>query len=285
MRCSTCRLTHFYNWIADRPLNRVTHAQAMEERFAAQRMAPHGAIPVEESVAVEEPLEIHINGSPWVTTMRTPGQDDALAIGLLYTEGILSNSSEVTTIELEENVIIIQGDLSAEGHTRGFVRSSSCGVCGSASLESVLARNPPKIPADGFSLQFGDIEQLIEKLNSSQSFFQTTGGMHAVALFDQSLELVNLSEDVGRHNAMDKIIGQSIDKLPLSRFGFLLSGRVSFEMVQKAVMVGSPCIIAIGAPTSLAIQLARQHGMTLIGFARESRCNIYTGAWRIQGVE
>ena len=257
----------------------------MEERIAAQRMAPQGTIPVEESVAVEEPLEIHINDSPWVTTMRTPGQDRALAVGLLYTEGILSNSSDITTIELEENIVIIKGDLSAQGHTRGFVRSSSCGVCGSASLESVLARNPPKIPADGFSFQFEDIEKLIEKLNSSQSFFKTTGGMHAVALFDYNLELVSLSEDVGRHNAMDKIIGQSIERMPLSRCGFLLSGRVSFEMVQKAVMVGSPCIIAIGAPTSLAIQLARQHGMTLIGFARESRCNIYTGAWRIKGVE
>ena len=268
---------------ADRPLNRVIHARTMEERIGAQRMAPQGSIPVEETVAVEEPLEIHVNGTPWVTTMRTPGQDCDLAIGLLYTEGILGNMSEIDSIQVDDNVVIVQGDLSVEGHTRGFVRSSSCGVCGSASLESVLSRNPPKISADGFALHFHDVELLVDKLKSSQSYFHTTGGMHAVAQFNQDLDIVNLAEDVGRHNAMDKIIGKSIDSIPHSHFGFLLSGRVSFEMVQKAVMVGSPCIIAIGAPTTLAVQLARQHGLTLIGFARESRFNVYTGAWRIKG--
>ena len=136
---------------------------------------------------------------------------------------------------------------------------------------------------DGFNLKFADVERLITKLNDVQAFFLSTGGMHAVGLFNQNLEIENLSEDVGRHNAMDKIIGQTIETLPLSSLGFLLSGRVSFEMVQKAVMVGSPCIIAIGAPTTLAIQLARQHGLTLIGFARENRCNVYTGAWRMNG--
>lgn len=255
----------------------------MEERIGAQRMAPQGAIPVEESVAVEEPLEIHVNGNPWVTTMRTPGQDRELAIGLLYSEGILTNTSDIDSIHLDDNVVIVQGDLSAEGHTRGFVRSSSCGVCGSASLESVLSRNPPKISPDEFTLNFHDVEFLVEQLKSSQSYFHTTGGMHAVAQFNQDLEFVNLAEDVGRHNAMDKVIGKSIDSIPHSLFGYLLSGRVSFEMVQKAVMAGSPCIVAIGAPTTLAVELARQHGLTLIGFARESRFNVYTGAWRIKG--
>ncbi len=254
----------------------------MEERIAAQRMASHGAIPVEECVAVEEPLEIQINGTPWVTTMRTPGQDRELAIGLLYTEGVMRSSADITSIRVDDNVIMIEGDLSAEDHARGFFRSSSCGVCGSASLESVLARNPPKIPAGRFTLQFADIEKLVDKLNSSQSFFQSTGGIHAVAQFDENLQIINLAEDVGRHNAMDKIIGKSIEEIPHSCYGFLLSGRVSFEMVQKAVMVGSPCIVAIGAPTTLAIELARQHGMTLIGFAREARFNVYTGAWRIK---
>ncbi len=254
----------------------------MEERIAAQRIAPQGATPIEENVAVEEPLEIHINGSPWITTMRTPGHDRELALGLLYTEGIVSTRADIDTIRIEENVILVEGDLSADGHNRGFVRSSSCGVCGSASLESVLARNPPRIPPRGFMIGFEAIGQLIEKLNSSQNFFETTGGMHAVGLFNQNLEIVELAEDVGRHNAMDKIIGKSIDTIPHESFGFLLSGRVSFEMVQKAVMVGSPCIVAIGAPTTLAIQLARQHGLTLIGFARDARCNVYTGAWRIK---
>ena len=215
--------------------------------------------------------------------MRTPGQDRELAIGLLYSEGILTNTSDIDSIHLDDNVVIVQGDLSAEGHTRGFVRSSSCGVCGSASLESVLSRNPPKISPDEFTLNFHDVEFLVEQLKSSQSYFHTTGGMHAVAQFNQDLEFVNLAEDVGRHNAMDKVIGKSIDSIPHSLFGYLLSGRVSFEMVQKAVMAGSPCIVAIGAPTTLAVELARQHGLTLIGFARESRFNVYTGAWRIKG--
>ena len=253
----------------------------MEKRIAAQRIASYGAKPIEENVAVEEPLELHINGSPWAAIMRTPGQDCELAIGLLYTEGIISSYSEIDEIRLEDNVIIIEGDFSVDDHVRGFVRSSSCGVCGSASLDSIFSRNPPKIPNKGFTLNFEDVEELVGKLSEGQSFFQTTGGMHAVGLFDQDLEIVSITEDVGRHNAMDKIIGQSISSLPHNSLGFLLSGRVSFEMVQKAVMAGSPCIIAIGAPTTLAIQLARQHGMTLIGFAREARFNVYTGAWRI----
>jgi FdhD protein len=119
-------------------------------------------------------------------------------------------------------------------------------------------------------------------LRSEQSVFDLTGGVHAVAIFTDDAVITDISEDVGRHNAMDKIIGRSITDLPLSNHGFLLSGRVSFEMVQKAVMAGSPCIIAIGAPTTLAIDLARQHGITLIGFAREQRFNVYTGAWRLQ---
>ena len=119
------------------------------------------------------------------------------------------------------------------------------------------------------------------QLRSEQSYFDSTGGVHAVGLFTEHSVIVDLAEDVGRHNAMDKIIGRTIDQLPLSNLGFLLSGRVSFEMVQKAVMAGSPCIVAIGAPTTLAIELARQHGITLIGFAREARFNVYTGAWRL----
>ena len=122
---------------------------------------------------------------------------------------------------------------------------------------------------------------MLEQLRSEQSYFDSTGGVHAVALFTEDSVIVDIAEDVGRHNAMDKIIGRTIDQLPLSELGFLLSGRVSFEMVQKAVMAGAPCIVAIGAPTTLAIELARQHGITLIGFARGARFNVYTGAWRI----
>ena len=268
--------------MSDRAMKRHLARMSMEEHVAAQRVTFDGAIPLEETVAIEEPLEIHINGEPWVTTMRTPGQDRELALGLLYTEGILSDIVDVDSIDVEDNVVLIDGQISIDGHTRGFVRSSSCGVCGTASLDAILARHPPAIPTDGFSIDPTSIESLLNRLRAEQSVFDSTGGVHAVALFSNQSVITDLAEDVGRHNAMDKIIGRSIERLPLSNRGFLLSGRVSFEMVQKAVMAGSPCIVAIGAPTTLAIELARQHGITLIGFARESRFNVYTGAWRLQ---
>ena len=254
----------------------------MEERVAAQRVVGGKAHPLEETVAVEEPLEIHINGQPWITTMRTPGQDRELALGLLYSEGLLADIVDLDDIRVEENVVLVDGQISIDGHTRGFVRSSSCGVCGRASLDAVMARHPPAISPDGFTIGESTVEVMLQRLRSMQSVFDTTGGVHAVALFDENTEITDLAEDVGRHNAMDKIIGRSLTQMPLSNHGFLLSGRVSFEMVQKAVMAGSPCIIAIGAPTTLAIDLARQHGITLIGFARDLRFNVYTGSWRLR---
>jgi len=254
----------------------------MEERVAAQRVVDGKTYPLEESVAVEEPLEIQINGQPWITTMRTPGHDRELALGLLYSEGLLSDLAEIDQIHVEENVILIGGDISIEGHSRGFVRSSSCGVCGRASLDAILARHPPAIPSEGFSISSDSLDSLLMQMRTKQSVFDTTGGVHAVALFSEMSDITELAEDVGRHNAMDKVIGRTLTQLPLSNLGFLLSGRVSFEMVQKAVMVGSPCIVAIGAPTTLAVDLARQHGLTLIGFLRDGRFNVYCGANRIR---
>ncbi|HJM41238.1 MAG TPA: formate dehydrogenase accessory sulfurtransferase FdhD [Candidatus Thalassarchaeaceae archaeon] len=254
----------------------------MEERVAAQRVVDGETYPLEESVAVEEPLEIQINGQPWITTMRTPGHDRELALGLLYSEGLLSDLAEIDQIHVEDNVILIGGDISIEGHSRGFVRSSSCGVCGRASLDAILARHPPAIPSEGFSISSDSLDSLLMQMRTKQSVFDTTGGVHAVALFSEMSDITELAEDVGRHNAMDKVIGRTLTQLPLSNLGFLLSGRVSFEMVQKAVMVGSPCIVAIGAPTTLAVDLARQHGLTLIGFLRDGRFNVYCGANRIR---
>ncbi len=254
----------------------------MEERVAAQRVVDGETYPLEESVAVEEPLEIQINGQPWITTMRTPGHDRELALGLLYSEGLLSDLTEIDQIHVEDNVILIGGDISIEGHSRGFVRSSSCGVCGRASLDAILARHPPAIPSEGFSISSDSLDSLLMQMRTKQSVFDTTGGVHAVALFSEMSDITELAEDVGRHNAMDKVIGRTLTQLPLSNLGFLLSGRVSFEMVQKAVMVGSPCIVAIGAPTTLAVDLARQHGLTLIGFLRDGRFNVYCGANRIR---
>ena len=263
-------------------MNRHRPRHPMEERVAAQRVGLDGAIPMEDPVAIEEPLEIQVNGHPWVTTMRTPGQDYDLALGLLYTEGVLNGMDSIESIVISDNVVLVEGDMTTDGHTRGFVRSSSCGVCGRASLDAILSRDPPPIPERGFKISAQSVDVLISMLRSEQSVFDLTGGVHAVAIFTDDAVITDISEDVGRHNAMDKIIGRSITDLPLSNHGFLLSGRVSFEMVQKAVMAGSPCIIAIGAPTTLAIDLARQHGITLIGFAREQRFNVYTGAWRLQ---
>jgi len=254
----------------------------MEERVAAQRVVDGETYPLEESVAVEEPLEIQINGQPWITTMRTPGHDRELALGLLYSEGLLSDLAEIDQIHVEDNVILIGGDISIEGHSRGFVRSSSCGVCGRASLDAILARHPPAISSEGFSISSDSLDSLLTQMRTKQSVFDTTGGVHAVALFSEMSDITELAEDVGRHNAMDKVIGRTLTQLPLSNLGFLLSGRVSFEMVQKAVMVGSPCIVAIGAPTTLAVDLARQHGLTLIGFLRDGRFNVYCGANRIR---
>ena len=254
----------------------------MEERVAAQRVVDGRTYPLEESVAVEEPLEIQINGQPWITTMRTPGHDRELALGLLYSEGLLSDLTEIDQIHVEDNVILIGGDISIEGHSRGFVRSSSCGVCGRASLDAILARHPPAISSEGFSISSDSLDSLLTQMRTKQSVFDTTGGVHAVALFSEMSDITELAEDVGRHNAMDKVIGRTLTQLPLSNLGFLLSGRVSFEMVQKAVMVGSPCIVAIGAPTTLAVDLARQHGLTLIGFLRDGRFNVYCGANRIR---
>ncbi|MDP6324227.1 MAG: formate dehydrogenase accessory sulfurtransferase FdhD [Candidatus Thalassarchaeaceae archaeon] len=254
----------------------------MEERVAAQRVVDGETYPLEESVAVEEPLEIQINGQPWITTMRTPGHDRELALGLLYSEGLLSDLTEIDQIHVEDNVILIGGDISIEGHSRGFVRSSSCGVCGRASLDAILARHPPAISSEGFSISSDSLDSLLTQMRTKQSVFDTTGGVHAVALFSEMSDITELAEDVGRHNAMDKVIGRTLTQLPLSNLGFLLSGRVSFEMVQKAVMVGSPCIVAIGAPTTLAVDLARQHGLTLIGFLRDGRFNVYCGANRIR---
>lgn len=254
----------------------------MVERVPAQRISKSGTIPVEEIVAVEEPLEIRINGTNWVTTMRTPGEDNELITGLIYTEGIISNHNEVVEIRIDGNEADVSGDFDINSHQRGFVRSSSCGICGRASLDAMLLRNPPKIPENGFQIPPTIIHEIIDNFRDVQPMFGMTGGVHAVALFDTRGNISQISEDVGRHNAMDKVIGGQIDNLPLYERGFILSGRVSFEMMQKAVICGCPAVVAIGAPTTLAIELARQHGITLVGFVREGRFNVYTGAWRIK---
>jgi FdhD protein len=251
----------------------------MEERIAAQRVTSAGAVPLEESVAVEAPLTISLNGENWVTTMRTPGEDEDLVRGLLYTEGIIGNLEDIHQITNNENNIFLEGDFDITHRCSIFLRSSSCGVCGT---ESLPAAKISHIPATGFDMAINLVQHCLDALRSAQNVFDSTGGVHAVALFTPDGLISDIAEDVGRHNAMDKVIGRHLSDLPLHGFGFLLSGRISYEMVQKAVRAGSPCIIAIGAPTTLAVDIARQHGITLIGFAREGRFNVYAGAHRLR---
>ena len=251
--------------------------------LAAQRITSSGAIPLVDSVAVEEPLVITVNGQPYVTTMRTPGDDINLAKGLLYTDGIIQNSIQITDMHVTEGqvdvTLNIEYDMNV--HARSFIRSTSCGVCGRESIDAVLRKEPPIIPRTGFDINREMVDKMLNSLRDLQVTFDITGGVHGIALFSKDGELVELSEDVGRHNAMDKVIGRTLESIPLHHHGFLLSGRVSFEMVQKAVMAGTSVIVAIGAPTTLAVDLARQHGLTLIGFARERRFNVYSGSWRL----
>jgi len=263
----------------------------MEQRIAelaAQRFTSSERLPISDAVAIEEPLQIQVNDANFAITMRTPGDDEALVYGLLLSEGIIRNRDDVVSTSSSDNEISISLNANVEwnieSHTRGFNRTSSCGVCGRTSLEAVMETDPPVTHRSLPMLSVVQIDGLGEALNQAQIDFEVTGGMHAVARFDSDANLLDVAEDVGRHNALDKVIGRAVMKgeIPLIRQILMLSGRVSFEMVQKAVMAGIPIISAIGAPTSLAVDLARQHGVTLIGFARENRFNVYSGAWRIE---
>lgn len=250
-----------------------------------------------DNVAVEEPLEISISAlraSPPIAnksisiTMRTPGNDEDLATGFLFTEGIIVSADQITTTKSESNSILFQLN-DAEGLDlskleRHFYTSSSCGVCGKASIEAIKTecRLPPS-PSE-FQINKSLILSLPSILMQQQRIFNNTGGIHAAALFDLSGKLLALREDVGRHNALDKLIGHSLrqGQFPLGEHLLFLSGRASFELIQKAAMAGIHFIIAVGAPSSLAIEMAQEHNITLVGFVSNSRYNIYTGVQRIK---
>jgi FdhD protein len=254
-------------------------------------------------LAVEEPLEIRLGFGPagyreqrsLAVTMRTPGHDLELVIGFLFAEGIIRRYDEVESIhhclqvrhaDEEENVVRVE--LAAgvmpdmEKLQRNFYVTSSCGVCGKSSIESL--RTVCAAPVDyGLKITADVIEQLPDRLFQHQAVFAHTGGLHAVALFDGHGAVELVREDVGRHNAFDKVVGASLlqHSLPLSRSMVLVSGRASFELVQKAVVAGVPVLAAVGAPSSLAVDLARHYGLTLLGFVRDGRFNIYCGAERL----
>jgi FdhD protein len=235
---------------------------------------------VSDRVAVEEPLEIRVDGEPLAVTMRTPGHDEELALGFLYGEGLIDRPHRADlTEDLAANTIEVTGPLQRSPGTRRFYTSSSCGVCSKGALEEVAVLSAP-LPA-GPVIPRALAAELPARLE--QPTFEHTGGVHATGLFDAGGQLLFAREDVGRHNAMDKVIGRALldGLVPLAGRVLCVSGRLSFELVQKAAVAGAPILIGVGAPSSLAIELAEDRGLTLCGFARRGRINVYAHAERI----
>ncbi|MEU8774368.1 formate dehydrogenase accessory sulfurtransferase FdhD [Streptomyces sp. NPDC048606] len=273
-------------------MGRVTERR----RVVRVRGAATGVRP--DTLVAEEPLEIRLNGRPLAITMRTPGDDFALAVGFLVSEGVIGRTSDVEAVTYCEgatedgsntynvvNVRLAAGvplpDITLE---RNVYTTSSCGLCGKASLDAVrtatrfpgLADDPLRIPAELLTA-------LPDRLRAAQKVFDRTGGLHAAGLFSATGELLDVREDVGRHNAVDKIVGRAAQsgRLPLAGSVLLVSGRASFELAQKAVMAGIPVLAAVSAPSSLAVDLALESGLTLVGFLRGADMNIYAGEERI----
>jgi FdhD protein len=252
----------------------------------------------DDYLAAEEPLEIRIGEQPLSVTMRTPGHDLELAAGFLFTEGLIQNRDQIIAIENVEPVTedgvkrgnVIQAELAEEARPdfakmrRHFFASSSCGICGKASIDAVRSRLLTA-PNPEFRVEAELLTGLPGVLRSSQDVFQRTGGLHAAALFDATGGLLVVREDIGRHNAVDKVIGWALldHRVPLGNSVLLVSGRGGFEIVQKAVVAGIPVLASVSAPSSLAVQLARELRMTLVGFLRGRRFVIYSGEERIAG--
>lgn len=258
----------------------------------------------EDQLAVEEPLEIRLltgvtdarQMKSVSVTMRTPGNDAELAAGFLFTEGIIQSPDQIQDIfnnpedcdNRQQNIIVvsIREDITLDlgKLERHFYTSSSCGVCGKASINAIHTLSP-LLPATGedFAIPCDILQRLPELLSGQQEVFRFTGGLHASAIFDQNGNILSLREDVGRHNALDKLVGCFFlaDKLPLDQHILLLSGRASFELIQKAVAAGIKIVAAVGAPSSLAVELAQTYNITLVGFLRKERFNIYSGSQRV----
>jgi len=233
-----------------------------------------------DTVAVEEPLEIRIDAQPLAVTMRTPGHDEELALGFLYGEGLIDGPRDVgLTEDFAANTVEVRGPLTREPGERRFYTTSSCGVCGKGALEEVAVHSGP-LP-DGPAVVRSLVADLPNRLE--QPAFVHTGGVHATGLFTADGVLLHSREDVGRHNAMDKVVGRALldGIVPLGERILCVSGRLSFELVQKAAVAGAPILVGVGAPSSLAISLAEDRGLTLCGFARRGRMNVYTHPQRI----
>jgi FdhD protein len=235
-----------------------------------------------DRVAVEEPLEIRINGKPVAVTMRTPGHDEELGLGFCLSEGLRPSAARIPD-DLAANTV----DVDAPGFDparlqRSFYTSSSCGVCGKGALEAV-AVEAPRVDSE-LRVPLAVAAALPDRLREAQAGFAATGGLHATGLFSGGGELLCAREDVGRHNAMDKVVGRAFldGLLPLGEHILCVSGRLSFELVQKAAVAGCPVLVAVGAPSSLAVELAADRGVTLCGFVRDGAANVYTETWRVQ---
>ncbi|HUP47375.1 MAG TPA: formate dehydrogenase accessory sulfurtransferase FdhD [Thermoanaerobaculia bacterium] len=242
----------------------------------------------EDLLAVEEPLEIRIGERPISVTMRTPGHDDALVAGFLVSESIVAERQAIASIRHWGSANTVRVTL-REGATvdfqrlqRHFYSTSSCGICGKTSIDALRVHARPLQSA--LRLDAGTLSAMPAALRRAQPTFDATGGLHAAALFSADGRLLSLHEDIGRHNAVDKVIGEQFleGRLPLSEHVLFVSGRTSFEIVQKAVMAGIPIVAAISAPSSLAVRLAREFNVTLAGFVREERFNVYAGEERIR---
>ena len=241
-----------------------------------------------DSVAVEEPLQVTVDGTPIAVVMRTVADDEDLVLGFLITEGIVKSVEDVSRIDLEQKknhaLVFLEDDVIVDVGSlqRNIYSASSCGICGKASIEEVFLK-APKLTSE-MAVDRKYILQAPDLLRNAQQTFETTGGLHAAGLFSSQGELLILKEDVGRHNAIDKVIGSALKNdvnIDLSQCFLQVSGRVSFEVVQKALMVGIPMVSAISAPTSLAVTFTQESGMTLIGFMRGAKMNVYTGGQRI----
>jgi FdhD protein len=240
-------------------------------------------------LAVEEPFEIRVDGEPLTVTMRTPGDDIDLAAGFLFTEGLIPGLDDVHEIRMcDENVAAVTlkpGHALAAGPAaaRNFVTTSACGVCGKDSIEAIRVRSCFDVAADPVRVSPAVLAGLPDRLAQAQRVFSRTGGLHAAGLFGPDGTLLVLREDVGRHNAVDKVAGWALrgGLLPLAGHVLVVSGRASFELAQKAIMIGVPVLAAVSAPSSLAASLAEESGLTLVGFLRGSTMNVYAGAQRV----
>jgi FdhD protein len=275
----------------------------LSKKITIEKINNSTSVIAEDFVAIEEPLEIqicsershHSAAKSLSITMRTPGHDHDLAVGFLFTESIIKKESDIQSIESVGEVGQINGeqntvrvtldksvDLEMDKLTRHFYTTSSCGVCGKSSIEA-LENEGCKVNTSKFSITKSELLGLPQKLRDTQISFDKTGGLHAAGIFSSDGEIMLAREDVGRHNAVDKVIGSLYreNKLPANNLGLIVSGRTSFELMQKTIVAGIPLIVAISAPSSLAINLAKEYDVTLVGFLRGESFNIYSGKQRI----